>query len=122
MRSQLFRWLLTASLLGGPLIIVDDASAQPTVRDHRKGPKRLPHQDAAGPVAPVNAGPPREAPPAPRQEKIGFRKKHVWVAGHWESPPGEGYVWVPDPPNPHVGASVGGQWRLKVEIDVGVRP
>jgi len=47
--------------------------------------------------------------------------QHQWVAGHWEVPPGEGYVWVPDPPDPHTGVSVHGNWKLRIEIDVKVK-
>src|SRR5688500_12827487 len=83
MRSQLCRWLLTASLAGGTLLSVQAASAQPDVRDQRKGPKHNPRRDAP-PNAPINAGPPREAPPEPRAERGGQRRGHVWVEGHWE--------------------------------------
>ncbi|MFO0593608.1 MAG: hypothetical protein U0441_39065 [Polyangiaceae bacterium] len=46
------------------------------------------------------------------------KNDYVWIAGHWESPPGEGYVWVPDPPGPS-GVSIGGRWVLQVDVHVG---
>ena len=92
MRSQLFRWLLTATLAGGTLASVTTASAQPDVRDHRKGPKRLPNQDRPG-APPVNAGPPREAPPPPKEERIAKRRGFVWINGYWDWRGGQ-YVWV----------------------------
>lgn len=81
MRSQLVRWLLTASLAGGTLIsVATDASAQPGVRDHRKGGPKGPPVVVAPPVV----GDPRDAPPPPRAEKIGKRRNFVWVTGQWE--------------------------------------
>ncbi|MBL8949734.1 MAG: YXWGXW repeat-containing protein [Myxococcaceae bacterium] len=44
---------------------------------------------------------------------------HEWVSGHWELPPGEGWVWVPDPPGPQ-GIVIRGHWehrRLPVSGD-----
>ena len=80
MRSDLVRWLLTAALAGGTLIgVTEDASAQPTVRDHRKGPRPGPP-----PVAPPVVSAPREAPPPPRAERVAKRRGFVWVPGHWE--------------------------------------
>jgi hypothetical protein len=38
---------------------------------------------------------------------------HVWVAGHWELPPGENYVWVPDPAGA-AGVVLRGHWELRV--------
>jgi hypothetical protein len=38
---------------------------------------------------------------------------HVWVSGHWELPPGENYVWVPDPVGP-AGVVLRGHWELRV--------
>ena len=84
MRSHLSRWLLT--LAGSTLLTVSVASAQPGVRDHRKGPRGAP------PTAPVNAGPPREAPPPPKAEKIGRRNGWVWVSGNWEWKNGQ-WTW-----------------------------
>src|SRR5688572_32729595 len=83
MRSQLFRWLLTASLMGGTLVAISDqASAQPTVRDHRKKPR--PQGTIVAPP-PVVIAQPREAPPAPREERIVQKGRGwVWVSGHWE--------------------------------------
>lgn len=40
-----------------------------------------------------------------------------WVGGHWESPPGEGYVWVADPPST-AGVSIGGHWELRIKVKV----
>lgn len=75
-------------------------------------------------------------PPAPRQETPppspgpgavwlgGFwrwsaeKNDYVWIAGHWETPPGAGYVWVPDPPGPG-GVVIGGRWVLQVDVQVG---
>lgn len=45
---------------------------------------------------------------------------YTWVGGHWEVPPGVGYAWVPDPPDPQTGRSIGGRWILNV--DIRVRP
>src|SRR4051812_10221865 len=79
MSSQLVRWLLTATLAGGTLLSIGDASAQPHGRDHR-GPKGPPGPQA-GAVVVVE---PREAPPPPRAEKIGRRNGFVWVTGQWD--------------------------------------
>ncbi len=38
---------------------------------------------------------------------------HEWISGHWELPPGEGWVWIPGPPGPS-GIVIGGRWELKV--------
>src|SRR5215207_6726997 len=84
MRLNLSRWLLT--LAGSTLLTVTVASAQPNVRDHRRG------RDVTPPNAPVNAGPPREAPPPPKAEKIGRRNGWVWVAGTWEWKNGQ-WAW-----------------------------
>jgi hypothetical protein len=43
-----------------------------------------------------------------------------WIAGRWELPPGEGYVWVPDPVDPGAGVSISGKWKLRIEVDVKV--
>lgn len=74
-------------------------------------------------------------PPAPRTETppptpghgavwlSGFwrwseaKADYEWVGGHWELPPGEGYVWVADPPSA-AGLSVGGHWELRVKVKV----
>jgi hypothetical protein len=48
------------------------------------------------------------------------RTAYAWIAGHWELPPGEGYVWVPDPPDPQAGVSIGGHWKLRLHIDVDI--
>ena len=85
MRSRMFRWLLTATLLGGTLT----ASADPNVRDHRRGPK---FGAKVKVDLTVNAGPPREAPPPPRVERFGRRNGWVWVAGNWEWKKGQ-WVW-----------------------------
>ena len=37
---------------------------------------------------------------------------HVWVSGHWELPPGEGYVWVEEKVAP--GLMLRGRWELRV--------
>lgn len=95
MRSKLVRWLLTASLAGGTLLTlpVEEASAQPNVRDHRrKVPVRKGGIDAGATVV-VDIGPPKAAPPAPRREKIGRRRGFVWVSGHWDWRRGQ-WVWV----------------------------
>jgi hypothetical protein len=58
--------------------------------------------------------PPKPAPDA--QWLQGFwrwdpsKQDHLWVPGHWELPPGEGYVWVADQPG------VQGHWELRVRI------
>jgi hypothetical protein len=76
MRSQLYRWLLTAGLATTSLVAtVEVASAQPAVRDHR---------DRQGPPGPpANMGP-REAPPPPRVERQRPRRGFVWVDGNWD--------------------------------------
>ncbi|GAB4526873.1 MAG: hypothetical protein Tsb0020_44530 [Haliangiales bacterium] len=48
------------------------------------------------------------------------QNQYTWVPGHWEEPPGEGYVWVPDPPDPQTGTSITGRWRLEIDVDVDV--
>jgi hypothetical protein len=61
------------------------------------------------------------APPAPGAVWLqGFWRwdagigQHVWVGGHWELPPGEGYVWIQDPPSG--GLILRGHWELKVKV------
>lgn len=78
------------------------------------------------------APPPRknERPgPSPRADAVwlaGFwrwdvsRNDYQWVDGHWELPPGEGYVWVNDPIDPQLGYATSGQWKLRIDIDVNV--
>ncbi len=87
MRSSLSRWLVTATLAGSTLLAVSVASAQPGVRDHRRGGHHGPPA-----TAPVNAGPPRDAPPPPKAERIGKRRGFVWVAGEWDWRDG-GWAW-----------------------------
>ena len=71
-----------------------------------------------------------EKPPPPRLEAIpprphpdavwlaGFwrwnvtTRVHVWVDGHWELPPGEGYVWVEEQLGPDL--IIRGHWELRV--------
>ncbi len=67
------------------------------------------------------------APPSPRAVWLrGFWRWEVttssyrWVPGHWELPPGEGYVWVFDPVDPTTGFSISGQWKLQINIDTSV--
>lgn len=48
------------------------------------------------------------------------RTDYQWIAGHWELPPGEGYVWVADPPDPQAGVSIGGRWELRIDLDIDV--
>jgi hypothetical protein len=43
------------------------------------------------------------------------RTEFVWVDGHWERPPGEGYVWVPEPQGPG-GIVIRGHWELRVRV------
>jgi hypothetical protein len=80
----------------------------------------------------------RKAPPPRKQESPGTRPHpdavwlagfwrwsqkrtdYEWIAGHWELPPGEGYVWIPDPPDPQAGVSIGGRWELPINVDVNV--
>jgi hypothetical protein len=38
---------------------------------------------------------------------------HVWIAGHWELPPGENYVWVPEPQGAG-GLIIRGHWELRL--------
>ncbi len=42
---------------------------------------------------------------------------YEWVSGHWELPPGDGYVWVADPPSAG-GISIGGHWELRVKVNI----
>ncbi len=44
-----------------------------------------------------------------------------WNPGHWEYPPGEGYVWIPAPPDPGTGYSIGGKWILQIDVRGTVR-
>ncbi len=83
MRSNLVRWLLTATLAGGSLLgtQIDEASAQPGER--RKLPPRKGGIDTGATVV-VDMASPREAPPPPRAEKIGRRRGWTWVTGQWE--------------------------------------
>jgi hypothetical protein len=80
----------------------------------------------------------RKAPPPRKQESPGTRPHpdavwlagfwrwshkrtdYEWIPGHWELPPGEGYVWIPDPPDPQAGVSTGGRWELRINLDVDV--
>lgn len=73
-----------------------------------------------------------QRPPPPRAEVAGVapgpgaiwlqgywrwdvtRSEHVWIAGHWELPPGEGYVWVPEPQAG--GLVIRGHWELGVRV------
>ncbi len=73
-----------------------------------------------------------QRPPPPRAENPGVapgpgavwlqgywrwevtRSEYVWIAGHWELPPGEGYVWVPEPQAG--GLVIRGHWELGVRI------
>lgn len=49
------------------------------------------------------------------------RGDYEWVVGHWELPPGEGYVWVADPPPVQGGVSTSGKWVIDVNLDVKVK-
>lgn len=47
--------------------------------------------------------------------------RYSWVAGYWERPPGQQYVWVPDPivvP----GAPAFGHWVLRVDANLTISP
>ena len=50
------------------------------------------------------------------------RSDYRWVAGHWEIPPGADYMWIADPPDPQIGYSTGGHWKLIIDVPVEVRP
>src|SRR5215207_7971975 len=83
MRIRLSRWLFPATLAVAAFLgtTVDTASAQPNVRDHRRG----------GPRADTG---PREAPPPPRAEqREAARAGFVWVSGHWDWRGGR-WEWV----------------------------
>ena len=72
-----------------------------------------------------------QRPPPPRAENPGVapgpgavwlqgywrwdlaRTEFVWIDGHWELPPGEGYVWVPEPQGA-AGLVIRGHWELRV--------
>ena len=89
MRSQLYRWLIGATVVGA----VSTASAQPVERDHRGG-------GGVTVQGGVTVDVPREAPPPVREEperargRAGFQwqsgrwdwshGKWEWRAGHWE--------------------------------------
>lgn len=69
-------------------------------------------------------------PPAPAPGAVwlaGFyrwsaaKSDYDWVPGHWEIPPGEGYVWVADAPSPGVGISLGGHWELRLKGPIEVK-
>lgn len=50
------------------------------------------------------------------------RADYAWIPGHWELPPGEGYVFVPDPsPGRGQGAVSFGHWELRVTIPLRQR-
>lgn len=71
-----------------------------------------------------------QRPPAPRAETPGVApgpgavwlqgywrfevslSHHAWIAGHWELPPGENYVWVPEPQGAS-GLVIRGRWELR---------
>ena len=74
MRSQLHRVLVSTGLAAATLIGTASSSfAQ--VRDHRHDPP---------PAAQAESGP-REAPPAPREERHEARREgFVWVGGRWD--------------------------------------
>lgn len=85
MRALCSRWLLAIGLAGGSLIAAaDPAAADPQVRDHR-GP-RPPHR--------YDYDQPREAPPAPRAERVARRPGYVWIQGSWNWQRGRGWVWT----------------------------
>jgi hypothetical protein len=83
---------------------------------------------SAGFYPPAQRPPPPRAevpPPSPAPQAIwlqgywrwdGALHEHQWVAGHWELPPGEGYVWIPDPVAPG-GIMIRGHWELRVRIN-----
>lgn len=68
--------------------------------------------------------PPRAEVPPPRPHPdavwlAGFWRwdvtvrTHVWIAGHWELPPGEGFVWVEEKLGPDL--ILRGHWELRVK-------
>src|SRR5437764_14068051 len=67
MRSNLVRWLITSGVAGATLVPAVSA-AQPDVRGHRHGEDERP----------------REAPPAPKQERFAARAGFLWIPGRWE--------------------------------------
>jgi hypothetical protein len=85
--------LASAALLG-------TAGAQPDVRDHR-APKDRPAPDTRdhrrqpppAPEPPPPGAGPREAPPAPREEKYDARPGFAWVRGRWDWKAGK-WEWV----------------------------
>ena len=74
-----------------------------------------------------------QRPPPPRAENPGVapgpgavwlqgywrwdvaRTEFGWVDGHWELPPGENYVWVPEPQGAG-GIVIRGHWELRVRV------
>src|ERR1044071_5001020 len=75
MRSKLFRLVLTSSLGFATLATsIEVASAQPEVRDHRRGGGNDRRDDG-----------PREAPPPMKTENRGAeRRGYVWIDGSWD--------------------------------------
>ena len=43
------------------------------------------------------------------------RSEFVWIAGHWELPPGENYVWIAEPQGAG-GLIIRGHWELRVRV------
>ena len=85
MRSQLYRWLVTSGLATATLVgIPTVASAQPDVRDHRHHDHDHDRDD----------GPPREAPPPPREERAALRAGFTWQSGRWDWRHGK-WEWLP---------------------------
>ncbi|HWO19646.1 MAG TPA: IPT/TIG domain-containing protein [Kofleriaceae bacterium] len=83
--------LLAPTIVSAALI--GTAAAQPDVRDHRTKEERRDARRPPPPPEPAGAGP-REAPPAPREEKMDApRPGFVWVRGRWDWKGGK-WDWV----------------------------
>jgi hypothetical protein len=80
MRSQLHRVLVSAGLAASAVLGIAPGAEAQVVRDHRKNP---PPADPA-PARVVVELAPREAPPAPREERFAPRRGFVFVAGRWD--------------------------------------
>ena len=83
-------WLIAITAVLGIAAGATSSSAQPNVRDHRTPPPA--ERDHRG--TPPTADLPREAPPAPREERIEARAGFAWITGRWDWRAGK-WDWIP---------------------------